>query len=569
MDFLTGKVRDMNDVIGKHGNPKKEERLSDAPRMIWAVEDEDELFLRKNRPMHIAAPKPPPPGHAESYNPSEEYLPDGEELEEWKGLENSKDRPHGLLVPKKFSSLRAVGAYEFSVRERFERCLDLYLCPRLMKRRLNIDPESLVPSLPKASDLRPFPTAQCIQYDTPYDKSSPDSKPPMIRCISASPDGQFFASGASDGYVRVWEVATGRLLKSWNIAELVGTDAVNDAASAGDANMEETKKDEECSKKKTIPPVVSMQWNPNPTHHVLLAACGNCAVLIATGTGNADDSLVTEALLSPSTMSPKQTNPKAAKAVSWHSVAIPKETPLSAYALQTGPVSVLRTPHEMTQVTFHRRGDYFSTLTPKGGAASVLIHQLSKGQSQQPFGKASKGGNVQVVKFHPNKPFLFVANLTAVRVYNLMKQNMVKRLVSGCKWISTMDVHPSGDHVIVGSLDRRMVWFDLDLSSTPYKTLKYHERAIRNAQFHPRYPLMSSCSDDGTIHIFHSTVYTDLMRNPFIVPVKVLRNGHDIVNKSTINGAGGLGVLSCEFHPTQPWLFSVGADGKIILYQDI
>lgn len=35
-----------------------------------------------------------------------------------------------------------------------------------------------------------------------------------------------------------------------------------------------------------------------------------------------------------------------------------------------------------------------------------------------------------------------------------------------------MDIHSSGDHVIIGSLDRRMVWFDLDLSSTPYKTLK-------------------------------------------------------------------------------------------------
>lgn len=36
-----------------------------------------------------------------------------------------------------------------------------------------------------------------------------------------------------------------------------------------------------------------------------------------------------------------------------------------------------------------------------------------------------------------------------------------------------MDVHPSGDHLIIGSLDRRMIWFDLDLSNTPYKTLKY------------------------------------------------------------------------------------------------
>ena len=53
---------------------------------------------------------------------------------------------------------------------------------------------------------------------------------------------------------------------------------------------------------------------------------------------------------------------------------------------------------------------------------------------------------------------------------------MVKKLISGCKWISSMDVHPSGDHLIVGSYDRRVVWFDLDLSSTPYKTLKYHTK---------------------------------------------------------------------------------------------
>ena len=71
---------------------------------------------------------------------------------------------------------------------------------------------------------------------------------------------------------------------------------------------------------------------------------------------------------------------------------------------------------------------------------------------------------------------------------------------------------------------------------------------------------MASSSDDGTVHVFHSTVYTDLTRNPLIVPVKILR-GHEIINK--------YGVLSFAFHPNQPWLFSAGADGVIHLYQDI
>ena len=153
-----------------------------------------------------------------------------------------------------------------------------------------------------------------------------------------------------------------------------------------------------------------------------------------------------------------------------------------------------------------------------------------------------------------------MASQQHIRVYHLVKQNMVKRLATGCRWISSLDIHSSGDHLIVGTLDRRMVWFDLDLSATPYKTLKYHERAIRSCRFHGRYPLMASGSDDGAVHVFHSMVYSDLMRNPLIVPVKILR-GHTVSNK--------LGVMAVHFHPTQPWIFTGGADGKVILFQDI
>lgn len=41
------------------------------------------------------------------------------------------------------------------------------------------------------------------------------------------------------------------------------------------------------------------------------------------------------------------------------------------------------------------------------GNQGILIHQLSKHQSQQPFRKTR--GIVQCVKFHPIKPLLFVA----------------------------------------------------------------------------------------------------------------------------------------------------------------
>lgn len=443
----------------------------------------------------------------------------------------------------------------------------------------------MVPSLPKPSDLRPFPTALCVRYDTPYIKDK--EEPPMIRCLSVSPDGQYLTSGASDGFVRLWEVQTGRLLRSWDVSSI--TEEYNsqqkqeeeeeerkesDALNNNNSSITETT-DSTATSRRRILPVIAVEWNPNKSHHCLLAVVGCCAVIIATGTGGAEDAELTDALLTEAAAAKGDNvkNSKAAQAVKWFSVVKAKSKKnssrnddggatcaISAFGGSFfGPVCVLTVNKEISNLKWHRRGDYFLTVAPKAGAASVLVHQLSKANSQQPFSK-SKGGDTQCACFHPNKPFLFIATQQQVRVYHLIKQEMVKRLISGCRWISSLDVHPSGDHLLVGSLDRRVAWFDLDLSSTPYKTLKYHEKAVRSVSYHYRYPLFATSSDDGTVHVFHGMVYSDLMRNPLLVPVKVLR-GHTVTKK--------FGVLASIFHPTQPWLFSAGADGKIILFQDI
>jgi len=460
MEYLRGEVQDMNDVKKKHRKEEEKETF-----LLWKGDEEDELHLRNNRPMHIAAPKQPPPGHAESYNPPEEYLPSAEELKEWEDMEVS-DRPHGLLIPKKHDNLRSVGAYKHSVRERFERCLDLYLCPRVMKRRLNIDPESLVPSLPKAQDLRPFPTHMCIEYDTPFE----GDEPPMIRCLCVSPDGQFMASGATDGYVRLWEVQTGNLMRSWNLNDIAVDD---ERVNALNADLKDNEKNINA-----VNPVVSLEWNPNSSHHCILAAIGKNAIIISSGTSGIDDLETTENLLSAAMKGKNLSqNENIVKVVKWKSLSDEKNVsrgsslPVSAFGGSVGPIAKLCTNKELTKAKWHRKGDYFLTVSPKAGAAGVLIHQLSKAKSQQPF-KKNKGGEPQCASFHPNKPFLFVATQQHVRIYHLVKQAMVKRLITGCRWISSIDVHSSGDHIIVGSLDRRLAWFDLDLSSTPYKTLK-------------------------------------------------------------------------------------------------
>ena len=55
----------------------------------------------------------------------------------------------------------------------------------------------------------------------------------------------------------------------------------------------------------------------------------------------------------------------------------------------------------------------------------------------------------------------------------------MKTLMPGIRWISSMDVHPSGDHLIVGGYDRKLCWFDLELSEKPYKVLRYVSTLIQ------------------------------------------------------------------------------------------
>jgi WD40 repeat protein len=239
---------------------------------------------------------------------------------------------------------------------------------------------------------------------------------------------------------------------------------------------------------------------------------------------------------------------------------------------------VLTLPRPVTQVAWHRKGNYFASVHPGNGVSdAVAVHSLLRRHSAYHF---RKGRDVQRVAFHPAKPLFFLATKTHVRVYNLQTNTLVKKLTTGAKWVSSIAVHPQvshrrcsaaaaapppphththrhhrrhvtqarthgtttrtslvsvssshhhhhhhcyycyflltplflshtrqGDNLIVGTLDRRLCWFDLDLSTKPYKTLRYHRLALRAVCYHPRYPLFASAGDEGAVHVFHGMVY--------------------------------------------------------------
>ncbi|XP_050305393.1 ribosome biogenesis protein BOP1 homolog isoform X2 [Anthonomus grandis grandis] len=472
--------------------------------MLWSTDDQSEEMRRIHK--HIQAPKRLLPGHAESYNPPPEYLFDAKEMKEWNKLKNAPWKRKLHFVPQKFDSLRKVPAYPRFIKERFLRCLDLYLAPRAIKMKLNIEPESLVPKLPSPRDLQPFPTTLAVEYKGHSD---------MVRSISTDRSGQYLLSGSDDCTIKIWEINTGRCLKT------VQTDSI----------------------------VRSVEWCPNAALSLVLVATGNEVLLINPKVGDFVVSSRTDEVLMEAPKSDVVVSERVKTTVQWC------EPEQKLY--DRGVRLQLKHFKMVSQVTWHGKGDYFGSVMPEGQSRSVLISQISKRKSQLPFTKSK--GLIQCILFHPTKPFLFVATQRHVRIYDLLKQAQLKKLMTNSKWISTMAIHPGGDNLLVGTYDRKMLWFDLDLSTKPYQTLRLHGTAVRGVAYHKRYPLFASGSDDRSLIVSHGMVYNDLLQNPLIVPLKRLQD-HQPFND--------FGILDVHFHPLQPWVFSAGADHTVKLYSN-
>ncbi|KAK9133006.1 hypothetical protein Scep_012534 [Stephania cephalantha] len=473
----------------KIDKPKEESRLY----LLWG--DDSRSADKAPGINYIPAPKPKLAGHEESYNPSVEYIPTKEEVDSYNQM-YEEDRPK--FIPRRFESLRNVPAYENAMKESFNRCLDLYLCPRSRKKRINIDPESLKPKLPSRKDLKPYPSKCYFEY-----KGHKNA----VRSISVEPSGQWLASGSNDGTVRIWEIETGRCIRIWEVGEGV-----------------------QC-----------VAWNPMTGLTILAVAVGLDVLLLDTGLGDDEEQYKIKKLLHVEATTVANDSDHNGSLVDW---------------LQHDKYKGIRMRFRktITSVEWHRKGDYFSTVMP-GDSRGILIHLLSKKLTQK-FSFKQHGIPV-ATKFHPSRSYVFIATNKAVRVYDLLKQKLIRKLEPSVREVSSIAVHPSGDHVIVGSREGKLCWFDMDLSSQPYRKLECHPKDITNVAFHRSYPLFASCSEDSTSYVFHGMVYSDLNQNPLIVPLQILR-GHAATN--------GRGVLDCTFHPRQPWLFTAGSDSVVKLY---
>ena len=183
---------------------EEEEREKEAEK-AWDIWEDDSIVTWRPRkmPKAITAPKRALPLHSESYNPPEEYLFDEQEKEEWE-KEDEEDRVLNY-IPQKVEALRKIPMYQDLIREHFERCLDLYLCPRLLRKKVNVtDPSKLIPELPSPNDLKPFPVQVSIEFNF---------HTTTVRTIAVSPNGLFLASGDEDYNLVIWNTRSGKMVR--------------------------------------------------------------------------------------------------------------------------------------------------------------------------------------------------------------------------------------------------------------------------------------------------------------------------------------------------------------------
>lgn len=358
---------------------------------LWEKEVPESRRFRR----HIPPPKLSLPVHNESYNPPAEYLFDDEEKEKW--LKSEKEDRRIPYMPQKFERLRHVPRYNKFIKERYERCLDLYLCSRKRINRLRFNPDDLLPELPKPQDLYPFPCIQSLVYHGHED---------VVRSIDVDTTGQFIASGSDDQTFRIWEVLTTRCMRNLKFER----------------------------------PVQCIKWCPSQTKSICIAVVDRDVYIINPYVGESAISKSTDVELMNQLIDENVgTLPSKTKlAVEW--VPIDKEKDEENWS--KGVRFIVKHPFPISQVTWHYKGDYFAVVMPKGSHKSVLIHQLSKRATQTPFTKSK--GIVQCVRFHPSKPFFFVATHRHVKMYDLKKLKLAKKLHANSNHVSSMAVHPGG-----------------------------------------------------------------------------------------------------------------------------
>lgn len=413
--------------------------------------------------------------------------------------------------------LRRVPRYDKLMEEELERLVDLFLSARTIKKKVDLNEKDILPDLPKPEELRPFPTKETVLY-----KGHESS----IRSVICDPNNaNILISGDNGNFVHFWDISTAKIITRMDIKEKIRNISFNQflnlvvICSVGHVffvlpkylNKKQKDKVLEIVKNKIYPLIetaVEKEIDPNDK------------------TKTVNDAFVWKI--------PKKQSKKE------------KDGILFYMKWKQGTVKY---------ITWHNKGDYFASLSKNSqGKSQVFIHSLTKMTHQLPISHIK--GNANTMLFHPSKPYFIVGTNTNIFIYNLQKQEMVRKFISNLGTITHISIHKNGSDLIAGAKDGKVAWFQLELSDKPFKLMDYHQDKIKSVGYHKEFPLFFSCSRNGKLLVYYGKVTEEELTDPLIVPLKVLRASHS---------KNGNYTCAC-FHPKQPWVFSGGEDGIIRLW---
>ena len=479
--------------------PKKvEQKIYD----IWEFEDEQDLSQYR-------------PGFG--YQIPRRDLPDNEESY------NTKDNKDGGI-------LRRIPRYDNLIEEELERCCDLFLSARTIRKKLDLKENDVLPDLPKPEELRPFPTKECMVY-----KGHESS----IRDICCDPNGNVLISADNGNLVFFWDILTGKIITKFDLKEKVRKININKFLKLIVICTEthiffilpkylEKKYKEEILilvKEKIYPKIIENKVAKEDNKEGEKENNNNNITI--------NDSFV------------------------WH---IPKS---DSKKEKQGILFYMKwTQGVIKNLVWHNKGDYFGTLSKNSqGKTQVYIHSLTKMTHQLPISHIK--GNANCISFHPNKPYFIVATNSNIFVYNLQKQELSRKFISNLNTINRISIHKNGNDLIAGDKSGKVAWFQLELSSKPFKLMDYHQDKIKSVEFNNSFPLFLSCSRNGKLVVYYGKVNEEELVDPLIVPLKVLK----INTNDTESNNKGNKLFTCAcFHPNQIWIFSGGEDGKIRMW---
>ena len=435
--------------------------------------------------------------------------------------------------------MRSLGTNnEKLIRDQFDRLLHLYLAPRVKKHRVDMDPDALLNKVTNLEDMKPFPTrvSMTVRAIGP------------VNAIDVSKDDGTVAMASNDDRVGLVDSRTGRVFSEVRIK----TDQSSDEFIL---NLEFVRKS--LILVTTNRRLIFLVYRQDK--HSFSESLELVEFLRATSENfkeekqhliqDEDEDIVYESGLkrAPETGAEKEKFTK-----SYDKAEFLFKT---YWKTRRGLQVVLEIQfREFIKHCFIHKTRLFVSVVLQNRDGNRRISVLNLKQSTQTSLKVRTKTKIEKTLFHPTKPHLLLITRIHVFVFDLKNQEVSKKLLSGCKFLTCGAIHPSGDHVILGSADRKLVWFDLDGGDKPYKKMKVHDQTMSSVAFHPNYkhfPLMVSTSHDCKAVVQFAKIDPQNLDDAMVVPLKSLR-GHVKTD--------ALGITCARFCHLKHWLVTGGQD---------